>query len=77
MDNQDESLYAADIAEVQRQLAEKNNDPNLVILECHCLDLNFLEGKPAKTSEEHKGTCKKCSVYIDFHNRYPNGTPKH
>lgn len=50
----------SEIEKVQEQLAETENDPNLVILECFCW------------SENGEYNCKDCSVYLDYVKKYPN-----
>lgn len=77
MDNKDESVSAADIEAVRKQLSQVANDPDLFMLECHCIDLDGFETGKIRSSEEWKEACKKCAIYIEFAARHPKHCPDH
>lgn len=77
MDNKNESVRITDIEEVQKQLAQIANDPNMAMLECHCIDFEELETGISKTREQHNAICRKCPAYIDFAARNPNHFPRY
>ena len=57
-----------EIAKVQEQLSQTCNDPNMWILECHCIDLS--------EKGDCKPDCKNCSAYQEFAKEHPNHLPK-
>ena len=59
----------SDIESIQRQLAETCNDPDLWILECHCIDL-------ANETFNHDN-CKICPTYINFARQHSNHIPNY
>jgi len=58
-----------DIAEVQKQLAETCNDPDLTFMSCHCL------GKILEELDD--SDCRICPVYVKFAKEHPNHCPNY
>jgi len=61
MYNNDMEPTPEEIQRVQERLAQTPNDPNLVILECHCFSL-----------DDEEPNCRECSVYQEHVKKYPD-----